>query len=146
MSLRFIKHLATPRSWPEHQFPDSGVSSILTAGSPSRGISVLVTEPLLTGHRLIGSSGATPIYCAAQRDGPLCSSRPFRSRRATAPNWPWPAAQQLSADRLRLRTGGTRDSGWVDDRDVHARMTANGTRRLPIQLIKQALDCPVSQE
>jgi hypothetical protein len=37
--------------------------------------SVPVTEPLLTGYRLTGSSGATPIYCAAQHDGLLCSSR-----------------------------------------------------------------------
>ena len=66
MSLPFIKHLATPSSWPEHQFPDSGVSSTLTAGSPSRGMSVLVTNLPIAGRRLTGDNRLTPFCCAAQ--------------------------------------------------------------------------------
>jgi hypothetical protein len=40
--------------------------TVPTAGLPSRGMTAIVTDLPITGRPVIGDSGSTPVYCAAQ--------------------------------------------------------------------------------
>ena len=67
----------------DRHLADPAVSSILTAGLPSWGMTVPVTDLSLTGRHLTGRSGSTTVYCAAQsNDSFLGSRRSCQVRRA----------------------------------------------------------------
>jgi hypothetical protein len=50
----------------KHHLADLVVSSILIAGLPSRGMSLVVTELPFAGRHLTGGSASTPLHCAAR--------------------------------------------------------------------------------